>query len=319
TKLVDYLKSARFNHLDMISIGEDHVFIIHRELLIQDIRDYLTGSSQGLHRVFVNVDYRLDQPEIMPNNRHRALESYIQDTLLPEVQHRIDSWNNAEVSTRQLPLPNKKELSLVTLTGWMLSYPINYVPPCKATRQYQRRQRNSQQQRQHSKKTEESTALSSSDDDQDETGYDSDTEDDSDQDSDEDDDNGRNCLANQVLVVTRVYLDPNTNIIGLNRHCLLSFSYPAELAARWVSPLGAPSPESPLLLTRPQDDQRVSFLRIKFPLKELENKPLPFSDPDIGAAGRSFLSQFHTRFQKQRIWASWEVGQESVTLPVVAM
>ncbi|KAF9376445.1 hypothetical protein CPB97_010810, partial [Podila verticillata] len=53
-----------FHHANLLSIGEDHVFIIHRQLLLQDIQDYLSGSSLGLQRVFINVDYRLAKPEV---------------------------------------------------------------------------------------------------------------------------------------------------------------------------------------------------------------------------------------------------------------
>ncbi|KAF9310762.1 hypothetical protein BG003_008137 [Podila horticola] len=368
-----------FHHANLLSIGEDHVFIIHRQLLLQDIQDYLSGSSQGLQRVFINVDYRLAKPEVMPNNRYRAMEDYIRQVLLPEVRHRIESWNDAEVTYNQLPVPNKKELSLVTLTGWMLSYPVNYVLPCNATRRYQRWLAYQQQQQQ-----------STTDADGHDNGYDSDTEEqdekttrDEDEDEDEDEDSGRNCLANQVLVVTRIHLEPNSEVEGLHNHCLLSFSYPAELAERWVDP-SALSPESPLSPARPQrerdveaqglvpEDQislggidkydsdhepsqqeqeeqdqdqeaepeyepmpgayepcpRTNKVRTTAPIPARRlprsstfrsDKQLPFSNPDICAAGRTFLGQFHTRFQKQAVWQSWEVGQESVTLPVVAM
>ncbi|KAF9391383.1 hypothetical protein CPC16_004382 [Podila verticillata] len=358
-----------FHHANLLSIGEDHVFIIHRQLLLQDIQDYLSGSSLGLQRVFINVDYRLAKPEVVIC---RAMEDYIRQVLLPEVRHRIESWNDAEVASNQLPVPNKKELSLVTLTGWMLSYPVNYVLPCNATRRYQRWLAYQQQQQ---------IAAGEDAADEHDNGYDSDTEDQNEDevgdDNDDDDNSGRNCLANQVLVVTRVYLEPNNEVEGLQNYCLLSFSYPAELAERWVDP-SAPSPESPLSPARPQRERDVEahglvpedqislggidkydsdhepcqqqeqedqeaepeyepmpgayescsrrtrttapILPKKLPRSStFHDKPLPFSNPDIQAAGRTFLHQFHTRFQKQAVWQSWEVGQESVTLPVVAM
>ncbi|KAF9300680.1 hypothetical protein BGZ74_007626 [Mortierella antarctica] len=367
-----------FHHANLLSIGDDHVFIIHRQLLLLDIQDYLSGSGLGLQRVFINVDYRLAKPEVMPNNRYRALEDYIRQVLLPEVRHRIESWNEAEVTSKQLPLPNKKELSLVTLTGWMLSYPVNYVLPCNATRRYQRWLAYQQQQQQ-----------STTDADGHDNGYDSDTEEQDEDntredDEDDDEDSGRNCLANQVLVVTRIHLEPNSEVEGLHSHCLLSFSYPAELAERWVDP-SALGPESPLSPAKPQRERDVEAQGLvpedqislggidkydsdhepshqeeqgeqdqdqeaqpeyepmpgayepclgtnkirttaPIPARRLprsstfrSDKQLPFSNPDICAAGRTFLGQFHTRFQKQTIWQSWEVGQESVTLPVVAM
>ncbi|KAF8927872.1 hypothetical protein BGZ52_003990 [Haplosporangium bisporale] len=300
------------------------------------------------------------------------MEDYIRQVLLPEVRHRIESWNDAEVASNQLPVPNKKELSLVTLTGWMLSYPVNYVLPCNATRRYQRWLAYQQQQQ---------IAAGEDAADGHDNGYDSDTEDQNEDevgdDNDDDDNSGRNCLANQVLVVTRVYLEPNNEVEGLQNYCLLSFSYPAELAERWVDP-SAPSPESPLSPARPQRERDVEahglvpedqislggidkydsdhepcqqqeqedqeaepeyepmpgayescsrrtrttapILPKKLPRSStFHDKPLPFSNPDIQAAGRTFLHQFHTRFQKQAVWQSWEVGQESVTLPVVAM
>ncbi|KAG0341878.1 hypothetical protein BG004_005868 [Podila humilis] len=398
-------QSARFNHVDILSIGEDHVFVIHRNLLLQDINDYLSGSRAGLQRVFINVDYRLAKPELMPNNRYKAMEDYIRQVLLPEIQHRIEFWDDAELVSNQLPVPDKKELSLVTLTGWMLSYPVNYVLPCNATRRYQRWLAYQEQQKQSSSQDN----INYSYDDYD-NGYDSDSEDSNnnndnkdkdngdDGDDDDDQDSGRNCLANQVLVVTRVHLDPNPNIDGLRNHCLLSFSYPAELAERWADP-SAQSPESPLSPAMPQrekdmhdrglvpedqislggidsdrgeeedekeekddgakekqdkegqDEQQQqgeeaepeyepmpgAYEPMKYcshritttapiPRKKLPrsstfrgDKPLQFSNPDICAAGRTFLHQIHTRFQKQKLWQSWEVGQESVTLPVVAI
>lgn len=58
-------QTTGFNHLDLLKIGSDHVFIIHRQLLRQDIHEYLSESEQGFRRVFINVDYLLPQPEIV--------------------------------------------------------------------------------------------------------------------------------------------------------------------------------------------------------------------------------------------------------------
>ncbi|KAF9087574.1 hypothetical protein BGX23_008043 [Mortierella sp. AD031] len=305
--------SARYNHLDLLAIGEDHVFIIHRQLLLQDIHDYLSGSTQGLQRVFVNVDYHLAQPEIMPANRYKALEDYIRNILLVEIQHRIQNWDQAEYCYQPLAVPDR--LSLVTLTGWLLSYPINYVLPGHGRR--------------YSSGSSSSTNTLSNQ-------YDEDEE-------DEEQDNGRNALANQVLIVTRVHLEPNVEIEGLKEHCLLSFSYPNELAERCMD-RSTPSPPSPLspaverneydFCTTSSDEpsnintqQPTAFqngnceLSPRLPSSasfDLD-RPLPFSNPDICAAGRSFLTQLHARFLKQSIWKGWQVGQQSVVLPVVAM
>ncbi|KAG0369683.1 hypothetical protein BGX24_002317 [Mortierella sp. AD032] len=140
--------TTRFHHLDLLSIGDnDHIFIIHRALLLQDIHDYLSGSEQSLRRVFVNVDYLLSQPEI--------------EHVLPDLQMRIQCWDQAELCYLPLPAPDQHRgdstmirvdqtatattattdtetavatdddtgLSMVTLLGWLLGYPVNYVLP----------------------------------------------------------------------------------------------------------------------------------------------------------------------------------------------
>ncbi|KAF9942831.1 hypothetical protein BGZ67_009925 [Mortierella alpina] len=298
--------SSRFNHLDLISIGEDHVFITHRQLLLQDIQDYLSNSSTGLQRVFVNVDYHLAQPEIMPGNRYKALEDYIHDILLPDVQDRIENWDQAEHTYQALPVPQR--LSLVTLTGWLLSYPITYVLPG------------------HSRQSSYSSTPGLDDAIMCDEGE-----------EDEEQDNGRNALANQALVVTRVQLEPNEKIEGLREHCMLSFSYPSELAERCMD-RSTPTPPSPLSPVVERDEYRFESttgepagnaadtvhsgdLSPRLPCSEAfdQNRPLPFSNPDICAAGRSFLTELHSRFQKQSIWSTWQVGQQTVVLPVVAM
>ncbi|CAO3572874.1 unnamed protein product [Mortierella alpina] len=458
-------QSSRFNQLDLLSIGQDHVFVIHRELLLQDIYDFLSYSPKGLQRVFVNVDYRLPQPEIIPGNRYKPLEDYLREVLLPEIKHRIATWDQAECVSR--PLEISATLSMVTLVGWLSSYPVNYVHPTR--------------ERSEKRKLE---------------GGDNDDVDD----EDDDQDCGRNCLANQLLVLTSVQLEPSETIHGLKDHLMMSFSYPAELAERFMdrsllspespcSPCepsetcwpgagasknvrrgdgsesqidaddddgdedddaqefvdasdaeftepegdaeedpstletsrqdsamssGSRNPSSPLKIsvtsaattatasttklatsptatstttttdticlpdchpdcmpgslaeattatttssqslqtqfnpqsqTPPQPQPNSSRPRplqgrprshtYAHPEKPVvsrprsrrlpssasydQNKPLPFNNPDILAAGRSFLHQLHTRFQKQTVWKAWEVGQEKVTLPVVAM
>ncbi|KAF9183993.1 hypothetical protein BGZ51_003655, partial [Haplosporangium sp. Z 767] len=324
--------STRFNHLDLLSIGEDHVFIIHRQLLLQDIHDYLSGSTTGLQRVFVNVDYHLFQPEIMPGNRYKALEDYIRDVLLPDVQSRIQNWDRAEQTYRPLAVPNR--LSLVTLTGWLLSYPINYVLPGHGRRY-------------SSGGCSRPTPGRGS-------STDSDVVPSYEDEEDEDQDNGRNALANQALVVTRVQLEPSEKIEGLREHVLLSFSYPSDLAERCMD-RSTPSPPSPLSPVVERDGYQFdtasasasasvsttslastatsssssdrNFVKGDGSLSPQlpssgsfdQNRPLPFSNPDIGAAGRSFLTQLHNRFQKQSLWKTWQVGQQTVVLPVVAM
>ncbi|KAF8921669.1 hypothetical protein BGZ58_004037 [Dissophora ornata] len=249
-----------------------------------------------------------------------------------------------------------------------------------------------------------------------------------DNDEDDEEDCGRNCLANQLLVVTKVQLEPSDDIDDLTDHCLLSFSYPADLAEQCIDRTN-PTPESPVASTPDYDDEdededqefvdasdveycesdqecNAAFLatlamttedihvyddfvpeckpvammannldpsasylkpqpqangelRIKtstpydrlqdditptnasspsiqrrqedLPLHHLSgsdcyNKkgrplppPVPPRNPDLHAAGRSFLHQLHTRFQKQTVWKAWEVGQQKVILPVVAM
>ncbi|GJJ71504.1 hypothetical protein EMPS_03854 [Entomortierella parvispora] len=318
------------------------------------------------------------QPEIMPMNRYKALEDYIRDVLLPEVTARIQSWEQAEQFHNKLAVPSR--LSLVTLTGWLLSYPINYVLPghgrryssgtCGSAGCSPRYEGNMSQ-----FPSLQSNILQSPD---------PFLSVDPDEEEDEDQDNGRNVLANQALVVTRVQLEPNERVDGLQEHCLLSFSYPAELAER-LQDKTSPAPSSPLTptvnalqistdengagsssvssfrlpsalsstaslhsnmssaslsslasatttsnsmpRTKMDDDTTGSMLEDpqqlspRLPSSESfdKNRPLPFSNPDICAAGRSFLTTLHARFHKQSLWKTWQVGQQTVTLPVVAM
>lgn len=52
---------------------------------------------------------------------------------------------------------------------------------------------------------------------------------------------------------------------------------------------------------------------------EEDHEPLPQGHPEICAAGRSMLEVLHSRFQRQHIWSTWKVGQQTVTLPFVAL
>ncbi|KAF9283903.1 hypothetical protein BGZ68_005030 [Mortierella alpina] len=240
----------------------------------------------------------------MPENRYKALEDYIRDILLPDVQYRIENWDQAERTYKALPVPQR--LSLVTLTGWLLSYPITYVLPGHS------------RQSSGASSTELNDAIICDEGEE-----------------DEEQDNGRNALANQALVVTRVQLEPNENIEGLREHCMLSFSYPSDLAERCMD-RSTPTPPSPLSPAVERDEYRFEStnesagdsadtvpknLSPRLPSSESfdQNRPLPFSNPDICAAGRSFLTELHSRFQKQSIWSTWQVGQQTVVLPVVAM
>ncbi|KAI1303532.1 hypothetical protein EDD11_005333 [Mortierella claussenii] len=384
----------QFQHLDVLSVGLDHIFIIHRELLLQDIRKYLYGSYRGLQRVFVNVDYRLEKPEVMPENRCPELEKYIYEALEPEIHFRIATWDQAEHCHQPLPIPD--HVSLVTLTGWILGYPVIYVVPHHNRDQNQHRNH-------HGILGEDALGK--------------DAENDNDDDGDDDDNHGRNCLSNQSLVVTRVQLEPTEQCEGLQDFCLLSFSYPMDLAEQWMKLAEETKPESPCTARSrdnekeesDDDDEFVDASNAEFTqsdrdtpatlfstattrasaslwkntirrsssslsssssdlapdsmssakLKHVDDsttysptaaaastspdlvaapvlqgnsrsdreerkvydgqRRLPFSDPDICAAGRAFLHQLHSRFQKQNVWKAWEVGQQTVNLPVVAM
>ncbi|KAF9986107.1 hypothetical protein BGZ75_002226 [Mortierella antarctica] len=182
--------SSRFNQLDLLSIGQDHVFVIHRELLLQDIYDFLSYSPKGLQRI--------------PGNRYKPLEDYLREVLLPDIKQRIATWDEAERVSRPLEIP--VTLSMVTLVGWLSSYPVNYVHPTR--------------ERLEKRKLE------------------------ADDDDDDDQDCGRNCLANQLLVLTSVQLEPSETVNGLKDHLMMSFSYPAELAERFMD-RSLLSPESP--------------------------------------------------------------------------
>ncbi|KAG0309310.1 hypothetical protein BGZ98_003678 [Dissophora globulifera] len=419
--------SGRFNCLDLLSIGIDHIFIIHRELLYQDLKDYLANSPDAPHRVFVNVHHRLKAPEIVPKNRCEALEYYLRTILLPEMEHRIGHWTDAEYCNLPLPLP--KTTTLVTVSGWLLNYPVIYVVPRKCHLEAARRLQ-PQSFPEEGEAGDESRSC---------FGYDDDID---------DGDCGRNCLANQMLTVTKVQLEPNEEVEGLMDHVLLSFSYPSALAEMLMD--RSSSPTSPLGEDRENgvdyigsrdgedddDDENDEFVDAMdiddtemteqniqqnggYEQKPIEppdcmprsvperpygasfgssrsvisdmseyydsySEPQPqandggprrpsdvgtdrawtraagdsvsmlispslaeqaqmhdrtfkdhptskcFTDvpkiappivrnPDICAAGRSFLHQLHLRFQKQRMWKAWEVGQQTVTLPVVAI
>lgn len=54
--------------------------------------------------------------------------------------------------------------------------------------------------------------------------------------------------------------------------------------------------------------------------REEENRePLPQGHPEICTAGRSMLQILHSRFLRQSVWKTWQVDQQTVTLPVVAL
>ncbi|KAF9164339.1 hypothetical protein DFQ26_001585 [Actinomortierella ambigua] len=357
---------------------------VHRALLMQDIQDYLSGSNRYLLRVFVNVDYRLSKPAMIPGNRCVPLEDYVAHVLRPEIELRIQTWDEAEYQRPPLPVP--RNVSLVTLTGWMLTYPIIYVIPKSRRRTIAK-------------------------------AYHSDDGDHSEEvdDEEEDEDNdllGRNCLANYPLVVTRISLEPNSEIAGLQEHAFMSFSFPADLdppgnaecddgchrgsrppsqdfsslpPARTSSDgrhplrtnststqdsiMSAESTSSPLTITSadserfyPDDDDIESAVLSPRPTNgshvlipqppaasaaaaaadaprmndkkeqiaptktdradqqaEQQEEAVEEQEVCVFAAGRSFLHQLHVRFQQQKLWTNWQVGQETVTLPVVAM
>ncbi|KAG0233618.1 hypothetical protein BGX31_004791 [Mortierella sp. GBA43] len=382
----------RFSQLDLLRIGQDHVFIIHRELLLEDIHDYLRRSSKGLQRVFVNVDCRLSQPEVMPKNRYRALDNYIMVEMLPEIQDRIECWSQAERTSRSLPAPSN--VSMVTLTGWLLGYPVVYVLPLGGTEQKRlaRLALEAAQRKRFQEKPQWSFPgqyIEDKDRPNEVYGHDDEDEDeDVDESEDEETGYGRNCLANQSLVVTKVHLEPSKKVEGLRGHCLLSFSYPLELAERWMD-RSKESPDSPCtpLVSSPVETQRdeehdlyddgddefvdasdldameserdSSPTSVRIPdhgASSFSSPPVtpstlpslssrsgkngkglhlsshaqsscisdrervsPFNNPDIHAAGRSFLHLLHTRFQNQTIWKTWQVGQQSETPPAVVM
>ncbi|KAK3819017.1 MAG: hypothetical protein J3Q66DRAFT_181187 [Benniella sp.] len=395
--------TARFNQLDLLRIGQDHVFIIHRELLLEDIRNYLKRSSKGLQRVFVNVDHHLPQPEVLPRNRYRVLEEYITDELLPEIQDRVECWDQADRPNRSLPTPSN--VSMITLTGWLLGYPVVYVFPLKsASRKRSTRSGLEAEGRKHRLHEQKQWDVPGE------------YLDDETAPEDNEDDSSLNCLANQILVVTKVHLEPSSKVEGLSNHCLASFSYPFELAERWmdrtkvspqspcttplmphsptndhrdkrdegveeersynydsdniadacdveyppssetlllnikpapmtsevvrtldgnmgsiVNPPLLPSPLHPYSQSQPQDNtgrglHEASFISSPSPSSgstpSFMSSPqllTPFNNPDIHAAGRSFLHQLHIRFQNQTIWKTWQVGQQPITLPVVHM
>jgi hypothetical protein len=330
---------------------------------------------------------------------------------------------------------------MITLTGWLLGYPVVYVFPLKSAS----RKRSTQLRL---------DAAGREDWFQEQKQWDVPGEylDDETEPEDNDDDSSLNCLANQILVVTKVHLEPSSKVEGLSNHCLTSFSYPFELAERWidrtkVSPQSPcitplmphsptndhrdkrdegveeessynhgsddiadasdleypPSPETLLLNVKPApmtsevvhtlDGNMDSIVSASLPpnpshpysqsqpqgfsgrrlhetsfisspspssrstpssmsspqLLTPSRAPLlkrrmrkgekrlypvgylqspsdidkgqmtPFNNPDIHAAGRSFLHQLHIRFQNQTIWKTWQVGQQPITLSVVHM
>ncbi|KAG0248131.1 hypothetical protein BG011_000447 [Mortierella polycephala] len=407
--------ASRFNQLDLLCIGADYTYIIHRDLLLRDIQEYLSGSPKSRLQVFINADYRLSQPEIWPENRYRPLEEYVQNTLLPAIKFRIGTWGQAEQIHEVLPVPDT--FSMVTLNGWLSGCPVNYVLPVPSNTPANGEDRDPLAQ------------LSNHDGDGDE----------------EEDVQGRNCLGSQDLVVTTVQLEPSEHVEELRDHSMMRFFYPANLAEKvMLSPVLAPAtdPENPSeddserqegrddndgeyvdasdveyvspkannnaepttnkdtttsttnasstataistgaakatattdsiclsdcspdcmpgyspALSSPQQQQQrnqqvprqqsnsqsrsehhlqsstsesssssstVNNIRPRsrrLPNSELFDLdldyPLPFRNADISAAGRSFLHQLHMRFREQTVWKAWEVGQETVNLPIV--
>ncbi|KAG0001559.1 hypothetical protein BGZ79_004502 [Entomortierella chlamydospora] len=207
------------HNLDILTIGSnDNNFVIHRGLLLQDIQEYLSHNPKSIRRLFVDVNHRLAKPEILPGNRCLLLEEYVRDILKPEIESRVTSCQREGFRRNRLPTPSK--ISNVTLTEWLLSYPIIYVLPktcAMAPKQKQQQERypgsfpyetgNGKHER-------------------------GDGGDDGDDDEEEDDEGacGRNCLADRDLVVTNVRLEPNKDVEGLTDHSMISFSYPAHLA-----------------------------------------------------------------------------------------
>ncbi|KAF9106098.1 hypothetical protein BGX27_009321 [Mortierella sp. AM989] len=382
-----------FHHLDILSVGDENNYIIHREHLLSDINEYLSFSTKGLRRLFVNVDYKLEKPEIMPGNRCPLLEDYVREVLKPEVESRVISWQREGFRRTLLPAPTT--ISTFTFSGWLLSYPVTYVLPMMACHKSP------------------SKALS-----QQELGNDSDDE----------DENacGRNCLANCELIITNVQLEPSTSVKDLKDHCLMSFSYPlllsefctnateslckslasggrinddhdhdddddgddndvfvdasdveyrsrsgsaaTSIASNPIAPCPAadvepgcisdstlpkssksstdqfkteqdyqPQPQSNSgptgrSLSRDSIHQQSEALKAKQSkvmdpeLPKVSNYygrvgsilPVPTHE-DVFTAGRSFLQQMHNRFQNQNVWKAWEVGQQTVCLPVVGL
>ncbi|KAF9933892.1 hypothetical protein FBU30_004060 [Linnemannia zychae] len=234
--------SKRFNHLDLLSIGDDHIYIIFRTLLLQDINEYLSESDHGIRRVFINVDYMLLQPTMLPGRKYEPLDNYLKNTLLPDLYMRIQCWDQAELCYLPLLTPDRYdidksyddnnniydkntnntrttqgeqnsqskktksmeaddaigELSMVTLSEWILGYPIIYVVPTVARMM-------ARKQAERAAKGLQKTV------------------------DDEMEDSSHNNLANKLIVKTKIMLQRNEAICGLKEHCLLSFTYPAAL------------------------------------------------------------------------------------------
>ncbi|KAF9202079.1 hypothetical protein BGZ49_007748 [Haplosporangium sp. Z 27] len=130
----------------------------------------------------------------MPENRCQLLEEYVEEVLRPEIEARVISWQREGFTRNCVPAPTK--ISNVTLSGWLLNFPVTYVLPRSCPKEKEQRRLHHE----------------SSDDDED------------------DNECGRNCLADRELVVTHVQLEPSKGVKGLKDHCLMSFSYPAHLA-----------------------------------------------------------------------------------------
>ncbi|KAF9399837.1 hypothetical protein BGX21_005551 [Mortierella sp. AD011] len=218
TTLANVLTVKGFHNLGILTVGSnDNNFVIHRELLLQDIQEYLSHNPKSIRRLFIDVNHRLAKPEIIPGNRCLLLEEYVRDILKPEIESRVTSWRRSDFRRKRLPAPSK--ISNVTLTEWLLSYPIIYVLPktdAKVPKQQQQQERypGSFPYETDNRKYERGDGGGDSDDEE----------------EDDEDACGRNCLANRDLVVTNVRLEPNKDFEGLTDHSFISFSYPAHLA-----------------------------------------------------------------------------------------
>ncbi|KAG9071606.1 hypothetical protein KI688_005819 [Linnemannia hyalina] len=160
--IVNVTLRDRINHTAQISLAND-------------IHEYLSESEQGLHHVFINVDYLLPQPEILPGRRYEPLDNYLKKHLIPDLEMRIRCWDQAELRFLPLPVPDHTNdgdtatttatvdttpatseltpctattatdddtglgLSMVTLSGWLLGYPVNYVLPTTASMKARKR------------------------------------------------------------------------------------------------------------------------------------------------------------------------------------
>ncbi|KAF9358358.1 hypothetical protein BGX26_001947 [Mortierella sp. AD094] len=350
-----------FHNLDILTIGsDDNNYVIHRELLLQDIHEYISDNPKGPRRLFVDVNHHLAKPEIMPGNRCPLLEEYVEEILKPEIECRVISWQREGFSRNCVPAPSgdddnddddeedenacdrncladrdlvvtnmqlEPSKGVVGLRDHCLmsfSYPAHLAEFCKDS----------------TTQTTESPCKSSGRARGGIVGDDDDDDDDNDVFVDASDVEYQTRSGSINAPILKKPLEPDCDpgsILSNGNNSSVYPSDPYETHHHQPQPQSnggangrSLSEDSHSLLVQEQ----LSALKAKQQLQNvMERAPKPVSEfcgrvrselpmpnnEDVFTAGRSFLQQMHNRFQDQRVFKDWEVGQQTVSLPMVGL